>query len=60
MDDATKRQVKAKLYNFKSQIDGLLGMVEGDVFDLQALDRALGAMCGQALKSLSDIQQDGV
>lgn len=58
MDDSTKRQVKAKLYNFKSQIDGLLGMVDADVFDLPALDRVLGSLSSQVLKSLADIEQD--
>jgi hypothetical protein len=59
MDDVTKRAVRAKLFNFRSQVDGMVGMVDADVFDLQQLDNAVGCLCNQLLKSLADMMQDG-
>lgn len=58
MNEQQKKIIKAKLYNLRSGIDGMVPMVEGDVFSMQAFDNAMACLFNSFLKSVADVTQD--
>lgn len=52
MNDAQKRSIKAKLYNHKSGIDGIIQIVEGGVLDMKQTIDAVGTLSAKLMQDL--------
>jgi hypothetical protein len=55
MDAETKKQVKAKLYNLKSQMDGMVGMVENGILDRSQVCDAVSTMAAKFCEEVARV-----
>jgi hypothetical protein len=57
VDEQTKKAVKAKLYNFKSFLDGKVQEVDAGLVDVNAVSRAVGMIAGNICSELDALTQ---
>lgn len=55
MDESKAKQVKAKLYNLKNGIEGLVPLVDAGVIDGEKVADAIGTLSLKTVNELTDL-----